>query len=125
MTLGPKQQVLVWWILWGAFQSGLFLIYFLLGSTSIQASPSSESSFGWLAAAIPVVLSAIIRWLVLPHARNVQGALQIFIIGICLAEATCFLGLFLFPAHKLGLFVISALGIFQYLPYFAGRYIAP
>jgi len=125
MNLDPKQQVLVWWVLWGAFQSGLFMIYFMLRGTSIQATPVSGSSLLWLAAAIPVLLSAIIRWLVLPHARNSQGALQIFIIGICLAEATCFLGLFLFPAHNLALFVISALGIFQYLPYFAGRYIAP
>lgn len=123
MIPNPKQQLLIWWILWGAFQAGLFLIYFTLSSTSLQASAASGTTVAWLAAAIPVLLSVIIRWLILPRAWTAQGALSIFVVGIAMAEATCFLGIFLFPAHKLELFVLSALGIFQYLPYFAGRYI--
>ena len=123
MIPNPKQQLLIWWILWGAFLAGLFVIYFTLSSISLQAFSASGTSVAWPAAAIPVFLSVIIRWLIFPRASTVPGALAVFVVGITMAEATCFLGIFLFPAHKLELFVLSALGIFQYLPYFAGRYI--
>ena len=123
MIPNPKQQLLIWWILWGAFLAGLFVIYFTLGSISLQAFAASGTTTAWLAAAIPVFISVIIRWLILPRASTVPGALAVFVVGITMAEATCFLGIFLFPAHKLELFVLSVLGIFQYLPYFAGRHI--
>ncbi len=39
-----------------------------------------------------------------------------------MAEATSFLGLFIFPGHKQALCLLSALGIFQFIPFFAARY---
>lgn len=71
---------------------------------------------------MPVVLSVVVRWLVLPRAVIPQLALPLFIVGIALAEATCFFGLFIFPEHKQALVLTSALGIFQFIPLFARRF---
>ena len=66
----------------------------------------------------------IIRWVVLPRIGNAQAALALFMFGLAIAEATCFLGLFIFPAHKQELFALSVLGIVQFVPHFARRFYA-
>jgi hypothetical protein len=124
MTNQSKQQLLIWWVVWGAFLMGIFMIYFMLIATSTSVSSPVRGSLVWLAGVAPVVVSAIIRWIVLPRIWNARTALALFVVGIALAEAACFVGLFVFPAHKLELFVLSALGIFQFAPYYAGRYLA-
>jgi hypothetical protein len=122
MTNEAKQQLIVWWVLWAAFQIGILIIYQFLGSSTGSTSSVPADSLIWLAGLGPVVVSTIVRWRILPRVRNAQGALPLFIMGMALAEATCFLGLFIFPAHKQALFALSALGIFQYIPFFARRY---
>jgi len=122
MTNQTKQQLTVWWVLWAAFQTGIFIFYHFLGDTGARQQPPTTESPVWLVAIAPVALSAIIRWLVLLRAQNVQTALTLFMLGIAMAEATCFLGLFMFPAQKLELFMLSALGIFQFIPFFARRF---
>lgn len=118
--------MMVWWILWAAFQSGIVILYHNL-STAATGQPQSESlsSSVWYAALVPAAISAVIRWLVLPRIRIAQTALVVFIIGIATAEMTCFLGLFIFPAHQQELFQVSLLGIFQFLPYYVRRYFPP
>jgi hypothetical protein len=122
MTNEAKQQLIVWWVLWAAFQTGILIIYQFLGNAAGSASSVPANSLIWLAGLGPVVVSTIVRWRILPRVQSAQGALPLFIMGIALAEATCFLGLFVFPAHKQELFVASALGIFQFIPFFAKRY---
>jgi hypothetical protein len=124
MTNQTKQQLTIWWVSWTAFLCGVFAIYHFLDTTTAQPQAPSADSPIWLAGVAPMVVSTIIRWLILPRMRSPQAALQLFLFGIGLAEATCFFGLFIFPAHKQGLFVLSVVGIFQFVPYFAGRYFA-
>src|SRR4051812_32325007 len=114
-------QIIIWWVLWAAFQIGIFIIYFFLGKFSSE-TPGSTDSITWLVAIAPVLFSAVSRWIILPRVGSMVNALTLFIVGIALAEATCFLGIFIFPLHKLELFILSAFGIFQYVPYYAGRY---
>ena len=125
MTNESKQQLTVWWVLWAAFQAGIFVIYHFLGGSAAQPPSPSPDSPLWLAGLAPFVISTIIRWVVLPRARSAQVALPLFIVGIAMAEAVCFLGLFIFPAHRQELFALSVLGIFQFIPYFARRYFVP
>jgi hypothetical protein len=122
MSNQAKQQLAVWWVTWLAFQTGIFFFYHFLGSTGTLPPSSAALSSIWLVALFPVVLSAIVRWLILPRALTARAALPLFIIGITMAEATCFLGLFIFPAHKQELCLLSAIGIFQFIPVFAVRY---
>ena len=76
----------------------------------------------WLAALGPLALSIIIRWVILPRIRDAQTALTFFIVGIAFAQSVCFMGIYIFPAHKEQLLVCSLAGIFQFIPYYVGRY---
>lgn len=123
----PKTQLLVWWVLWGAFMVGIFQIFYFLGVAGDAAKQSSAPAQAPLVAAlglIPVAVSFLIRWVALPRIQIAQTALAIFILGIAFAEATCFLGIFIFPAYKVVFFAFSVLGIFQFIPVFAHRYYA-
>lgn len=121
MNSSSSPTVLVWWILWAAFLSGVIVMYQVLG-----ARPASSPGLGpdgmWIVAATPVALSVVIRWVMLPRITARATAFPLFIVGIAMAEAALFLGLFLFPAHKQELFYLSVLGIAQFAPYFAGGY---
>jgi len=115
----PAQPLVVWWALWAAFQIGIVFIYFKLGQSA--SAPHSHEPSPWQLGLLPALISGAIRWSIFPRIRNAQKALPLFIIGIALAEVSCFLGMFIFPSHKLPLFVASLIGIFQFIPYYAGR----
>lgn len=124
MTDQPKPQWIVWWMLWLAFQVGIFVIYFVIGKDPGNTAAPADSAL-WLAGFVPVAISAIIRWNVLPRIETATAALPMFIVGLSLAEMACFLGLFVFPAHRQELFGASIAGIFQFIPFFARRYFPP
>jgi hypothetical protein len=113
--------MIVWWLLWLAFQIGIVVIYFVIGRDTAPAAAPAASPI-WFVGLAPVAVSAIIRWIVLPRIEVPVAALQAFILGIALAEMACFLGLFIFPAHREELFGASIAGIFQFIPWFARRY---
>ena len=73
-------------------------------------------------ALIPLLASSAIRWAVLPRMKVAVTALPFFIMGIALSESVSFLGLFLFPAYKGALCLLSGIGIFQFAPYYASKY---
>ena len=116
--LPPPNPRIVWWVLWAAFQIGIFVIYFNLSKSTL---PKTEPAL-WQLGFIPVLISGAIRWSLLPLLKDAQKALPALILGMAMAEMTCFLGMFVFPSHKLLLFVASAAGIFQFIPFYAGRF---
>ena len=120
-TPQPAQPLIVWWALWAAFQIGIAFIYFNLAKSSGAPPPVHESPL-WALAFLPVLISGAIRWSLLPRFRNAVQALPIFVLGLALAEVSCFLGIFIFPSHKLPLFIGSVLGIFQFIPIYAARF---
>lgn len=114
----------IWWIIWAAILSGIFVIYIVAGNSTKPPpleTASAESS-AWMLCFVPFVVSAVIRWLVLPQVKNATTALALFIVGIAMAEATGILGMFVFPAQKLGLFGLAVLGVLQFAPFFASQY---
>jgi hypothetical protein len=120
----PTQPLVVWWAMWAAFQIGIAFIYFKLGKSSGAPPPVHEPAF-WQLGFFPVLISGAIRWSLLPRFRNSIQALPVFILGLALAEVSCFLGIFIFPSHKLLLFIGSVIGIFQFIPLYAGRFYRP
>ncbi len=112
-----KGQIVVFWVLWAALQSGVFVLYFVLGGTVPQASATDSSL--WQVALGPVFISTILRWYILPRARSFQVALPSFIAGLALAESACIMGLFVFPEHKQELFILGVLGMLQFIPFYA------
>lgn len=125
MNQQDKTQLTVWWVLWATFQVGVFVIYFVLQSGPSRAVSPSPDSGAWIAAGMPVLMSIAVRWNILPRFKTSQSALPFMIIGIAMAESTTFMGLFIFRAHQLDLFILSVLGIFQFVPFYARNYFPP
>ena len=96
-------------------------MYHFLGPK--DAGPWREANnLPWFLAAVPVLISGILRWVVLPRITDAIKAFPIFVIGIAMAEATLFLGIFMFRSHHRDLLILSALGILQFIPFFARRF---
>ncbi len=121
-----RAKLLIWWIVWGAILSGLVLIYFTLGrGLSGSKELLQEKMLTGLIGLVPLFVSVVIRWLVLPRFTDMKRAFVMFIVGLSLAEACGMLGIFLGGPYRDDLFVIGVFGIVQYIPIFAKNYVEP
>lgn len=118
----PKAQALVLWILWAAFLVGICVIFFVLGKGKAPTSQGFADPIGWVFAAGPLAVSAIVRWILLPKAKVLQQVLVFMILGIAMSEAVNMFGIFLVPQHKTEFFALSFLGILQFMPVYARRF---
>jgi hypothetical protein len=133
MNPGPdaqrtRTQLMIWWIVWASLLTGLCLIYFFLGRGQPLpkvAQPAQGNPLAGLTGLVPLFVSIIIRWLVLPRLTGIRRALPMFIIGIALAESCGLLGIFLGGVYKDDLFLLGVLGVVQYAPFFAKQYLEP
>jgi len=117
---GLRRRLLVWWLLWAATLGGLGLLWLLLARghapAAVGAAPLTH-----LAGFVPLFVSIILRWLVLPRSTNGGRALVVFIVGLALAEAGGLLGLFLGGPWRDDLFLLAVLGVAQFVPFYAAR----
>ena len=129
--IGPDAQsnrtrLLIWWIVWGSILAGLCLIYAIFGRGKLQpASPQLEKNLTGLVGFVPLFISIVIRWLVLPRCNDLTRAFPLFIIGLASAEGCGLLGLFMGGPYRDDLFVLGVLGIVQFVPFFAKGYLVP
>lgn len=123
---GPadRQMLLVWWIAWAAILGGLVILYLFLGRGPVQPSPAGDILLN-LVALVPLFVSIVIRWLVLPRFGDLKRAFPLYLAGLALAEACGILGLFLGGAYRDDLFVLGVLGVTQFVPLFARRMLQP
>lgn len=120
-----RVQLLVWWIIWTSMLIGLCLIYFLFGwKKPLPATLVANTLFN-LIGLVPLFLSIIIRWLVLPRFTEIKRVFPFFVVGLALAEACGLLGIFLGGPYRDDLFLLSVLGIIQFMPFFTRTYLAP
>ena len=123
----PRHPLPLWWLLWGAFFSGIFVVAYLLapGGPAVDGVRGSGGENLWMVASAPFWLSVLIRWVGLPRVRSSDRQLgwAAFIVGLALAELPCFAGLFVFRDRWLELFGLSLLGMAQWVPVFAGRFV--
>jgi hypothetical protein len=120
-----KARLLVWWIIWASVLSGLVLIYLLLAQGKPLPPVSQENPLQGLIGIVPLFVSIVIRWLVLPR-QTVEGrAFVLFIVGLALAEGCGILGIFLGGPYRDSLFVLGVLGITQYVPFYAKKLFDP
>lgn len=119
-TPATRPPLLVWWLLWAATLGGLGLLWLLLArghaSGAVGAAPLTH-----LAGFVPLFVSIILRWLVLPRSTGGGRALVVFIVGLALAEAGGLLGLFLGGPWRDDLFLLAVLGVAQFAPFYAAR----
>lgn len=116
----PKTILLVWWVAWAVILAGLVVLYFALGRRPVEAA-RPEDTFINLVGMVPLFVSIVIRWLVLPRYQDLTRALPLFLVGLALAESCGILGLFLGGPYRDDVFVLGVLGVVQYIPLFARR----
>ena len=122
MNTRPQPPLVVWWVIWLSMLTGVFVCYFVLAAQNPHGATSEAGSILWMTGGIPLVASVLLRVFVLPRIAVAAAALPLFVMGLALAESTTFMGVFLFPSHKLELFSASALGIAGYVPFFVVRF---
>jgi len=120
-----KARLMIWWVIWGAVLSGLIIFYFVLAGNEPLPPPVTRELLTNLAGLVPLFLSVIIRWLVLPRSEDPSRALGMFVIGLALAEGCGLLGILLGGGYRDMFFMLGVLGILQYVPVFARRLFEP
>lgn len=109
-------MLLIWWILWGAILGGLVLLYLFLGRGPVEPVTETGDLLFNLVGLVPLFVSIVIRWLVLPRFTDLKRAFPLFIAGLALAEGCGVLGIFLGGPFRDDLFVLGVLGVLQFVP---------
>lgn len=120
-----KTRLLVWWVFWAASLGGVVMIYLLLAQGKPLPPASAENPLQGLIGLVPLFVSIILRWLVLPRATEPNRAFVLFVVGVALAEACGILGIFLGGPYRDSLFVLGVLGVAQYVPFYAKKLFDP
>ena len=130
MILGPdaqriRTQLIVWWIIWAAMLVWLCALYFFLGRGPLAPLAPGANPFANLVGFVPLFVSIIIRWLVLPRSTGPKAAFVMFIAGISLAEMCGMMGIFLGGPYREDLFILGVMGVTQYVPLYARKLFEP
>lgn len=126
VSAATKQMLLIWWFIWSVILTGLVGIYLMLGRGPLPTAPAAGNPFPHLVGLVPLFVSIVIRWLVLPrYAGSLAKALPMFIVGLALAETCGILGIFLGGPFRDDLFVLGVLGALQFIPVFARQLAEP
>jgi hypothetical protein len=112
-----RTRLMVWWIIWAALLAGVTVIYLFLGRGPLP--PPVSNPFPHLIGLVPLFISVLLRWLVLPKQRDPAKAFVLFILGTATGEGCAILGIFLGGPFRDELFTLGALGIVQWLPLYA------
>lgn len=130
MTAGSYNQsdrdfLKIWWIIWAAGLLGLVAIYFALGHRPLPPGAAETKTLTGLIGLVPLFISIVIRWLVLPRYGELRRAFPMFVIGLALAEGCGLLGIFLGGPYRDDVFLLGVLGLLQFAPWFARRLLDP
>lgn len=112
---------LIWWAVWAAILSGVVIIYSVAGQGKAPARDAFEGPLRAIPL-VPVIVAALIRWLVLPRFTEGRRAFPIFVAGLALAEGSGILGMFLLPSLRTEFCVLGVMGVAQFVPVFIEKY---
>lgn len=96
------------------------VIYFFLGRGPVEPAADGQVLINLLGLG-QLFASIVVRWFVLPRFDDLKRALPIYIVGLALAESCGILGIFLGGAYRDSLFLLSVLGVIQFVPLFGRR----
>ncbi len=112
-------QILILWVIWGGVLVGMGVIYFMFGQREVL--PAGATGKVALIGVAPLIMSALVRWLLLPRVKNIRAAFPVFVIGLGLAEGAGVLAILLGGPYREEMVLLSALAVLQFAPIFAVR----
>jgi hypothetical protein len=80
-----RPPAMVWWLIWFAIL-GAFLVTCTIFVHAV--TPVTTDGMLGLVAAAPLVTAAVVRFAILPAARDNQKRFVLFIVGLALSEST-------------------------------------
>lgn len=97
----------------------MLTVIFDLGNL-IQVGDSNDAETSSLVylGLVPLAISTLIRWFLLPKAKHSGALLVYMLIGLATAEACGILGLLL---QAPALYILGAAGLAQYIPLYASK----
>lgn len=112
----PAPPPLVWWIIWGAIIAAFFTIYGFLtsGMVPLAATPPALA----VLPLGPLAASLVIRFLVFPRLHHTRFGFVFFIVGLALAEAGGFLGIFLGGDYRTAFAASAIVAMILHVPAF-------
>jgi len=123
--LHPTPHPLIFWVIWTALISAVFIYQFALGHGIPQGENQGPLTLGLPeAVALPqLLIAAVIRWILIPRTPLLKKRFVLMIIGLALSEAVEFYGLFLIPPTqpqtKLLFWLLALLSCLQFIPLYA------
>lgn len=119
---GPPPTAMVFWVIWFALFSGMFVILQFAGGgwpSGSNTEPYLSHPMFWVPLAA-FCASQFVRWFVLPRFTKPETMLPPAIIGMALAEGSMILALFVLPKEmvegKQILIVLGFLGVLTFVP---------
>lgn len=115
----------IWWIVWAGLLTGLCALWWQFGFLKFTGNAPHANPFVDLVGLVPLFVSIVVRWLVLPRYSDAAKAFPMFVVGLALAEGCGLLGIFMGGPYRDDLFLLGALGIIQFAPFYAKRFGEP
>ena len=122
----PKNQVLVYWILWAAILWGMMFLQFFHGGGIPAGEDAPNPPQGIFIFCISIIaISTIIRWILIPKAKDRGKLLVLMIIGLALIDGAQIFQLFLigpdYPQKQITILVLALIGAVQFVPTYAKK----
>jgi FtsH-binding integral membrane protein len=115
-----RTQLLVWWVIWFGILSSLLVLHFVMPPIDSGLAPAVA-----FVGLMPLTISAVIRWVVLPKVRDLRQGLVLFVVGLASAEACGLFGKLTGGENAESLLLLGLLGVVQFMPTFAARQFGP
>ena len=112
----------VWWFLWVAMMVSLLLAAWFLPTFVKTAAWEGPLRFLPL---FPFVVSAVVRFAVLPRCTTLEKAFPLFIASVALAEACVLLGSFLAPDLRSTWLTLGLMASALHAPFYVRRLLPP
>ena len=106
----------VWWMIWGGFLAQQLYLHPWTGQNLWQDNSPGFNRTTYLVLLLPLLVSAILRWAVLPRMNTTSNAFGVFVAGLVLAAMTGLSVTFLDVPYKEITFLVCLCGIGQYVP---------
>lgn len=106
----------VWWLIWGGFIAQQLYLHRWTGQDLWTDNSPGFSRTTYAALLLPLLLSVMLRWLVLPRMNSTSNAFGVFVAGLVLAAMSGLSVSFLDVPYKEITFLMCLLGIGEYVP---------